>query len=217
MSSSAFEYAMEVDKRIDELSNEDFHRKKGEGKVLLEELYPLSRLALSFKQPGLQVLVEGFEDCRRADGRIVVSGFKCLEAEIQITFAGYSYDDSLRSELLLAQGSTPGSGEIKRINGKIVATMEAVDADEYIDKLVMSIVSIFQKKSKMEYLNDTILLIAFGEYKLSSNSKWALLFSNLTAQITTDETPFSGIYLFNCWTNQLRLLTGAPKYNFPVL
>lgn len=217
MNNSAFEYAMEVDKRIDGLSNEEFHLKKAQGKVLLEELYPLSRLALFFKQPGLEVLVEGFEDCGRADGKIIVTGFKSLEAEIQLTFAGYSYDDALRSELLLSQGCAPFSGEIKRKKGKIEARMEAVDPDEYIDKLAKSIVSRFQKKSKKDYLNDTILLIAFDEYKLFGNSKWNLLFSKLTAEITTDKTLFSAVYLFNCWTNQLRLFAGAPIYNATVL
>lgn len=213
MMKTAFEYAQEVDKQIDGLSDEYFHLKKGrKGKLLQEELYPLSRLALSFKQPGLQVLVEGFEDCRPADGKIVVSGFKCLEAEIQITVAGYNHEESLRSELLLSQGGTPYSGDIKRIKGNIVARMETVDADEHFNKLVESIVSRFEKKSKIKYLKGTILLIVFDECKLYSNSKWNLLFSNLTAKVTTNETPFSAIYLFNCWTNQLRLLTGAPLY-----
>jgi len=121
-SSDAYTFASEVDRQIESLPDTGYRLKKGRGKVLREELLPLSRLALFFKRPGLSVEVAGHEDNGRADGHIWITGFLEKEFEIQITYI-YTHEDSLRDELLNSQGYCPGAGKIKRVNGDIVAEM----------------------------------------------------------------------------------------------
>ena len=58
----AFEFAAKVDSDIEALSASDHRLRVGRAKVLLEELLPISRLALSLKTRGLSVQVEGYED-----------------------------------------------------------------------------------------------------------------------------------------------------------
>ena len=111
MKATAYDFAASVDQQIDSLKSNEYLRKLGRAKILREELYPLSRLALCFKRPGTNVFVEAFENSGHADGSIQITGFIDREFEVQITFGGYSYEDALRDELLVAQGSSPGAGE----------------------------------------------------------------------------------------------------------
>jgi hypothetical protein len=104
MMTSAYEFALKVDRQIEALSNEDYHRRVGRSKKLREELYPLSRLALHFKRPGLEVEVQGFVDCGRPDGYMRITGFLNREFEVQITYAAYGCKDALRAQLLVSEG-----------------------------------------------------------------------------------------------------------------
>src|SRR4051812_24813042 len=86
MRGPAFSFAAEVERQIEQLSADDFHRRQGHSKVLLEEWYPISRLGIHLKQPGLEVEVEGFGDNGAADGRIEERGFRDRTFDIQVTF-----------------------------------------------------------------------------------------------------------------------------------
>jgi hypothetical protein len=206
MKAQAYDFALMVDRQIESLSNEDFHRRVGRSKVLQEELYPLSRLGLHFKQPGLEVEVEGFEDNGRADGQIVISGFRERTFEVQLTYAGYGRVESLRADLLVSQGFAPGAGPIRkdRRDGPIVATMQAVDLGEHIDRIASAVMERFRAKASKPYAHGTILLIAFDDVKLCGRWNWEQLILKLEGEIGTSGTPFSEVYLFNGETNELQ-------------
>src|SRR5437879_9419619 len=49
MKGTAYSFAKEVDRQIEELTLNDYLRRRGRGKLLREELYPISRLALHLR------------------------------------------------------------------------------------------------------------------------------------------------------------------------
>lgn len=206
MKEQAYEFALQVDRQIEALSDDDYHLRVGRSKILQEELYPLSRLALYFKQPGIEVEVEGFENSGRADGHIVITGFRERDFEVQLTYADYGRNEKLRAELLVTQGFAPGAGPIQRErrNGPIVATIEAVDVGEHIDRIASAAIGRFRDKASKPYAHRTVLLIAFDDVKLYGRYNWEQLLIKLEGKIITSGTPFAEIYLFNGETNELR-------------
>ena len=201
----AYEFAAKVDHAIETLSDEDYHRRIGSSKVLREELYPLSRLALHLKQPGLEVEVEAFGDSGRPDGHIRVTGFRERDFEVQVTYAGYAHEDALRAELLATEGFSPGAGEIRkeRASGKIVAIQGGVDLDEHVARIATTVRSRFDNKVAKPYARGTVLLIAFEDLKLYGRESWSQLFSALDGKFDLSGSPFASVYLFNGSTNEL--------------
>jgi hypothetical protein len=170
---------------------------------LQEELYPISRLALRLKQPGLEVEVEALEDDGPADGRIRISGFWEGEFDVQVT-CDYSYAESMRMELLLSEGAVPGAGEIFRDkkSGKIIAKSAAVDYDKYIERIAKAVMDRFRKRSALAYKSNTILIIAFAEVKLRGLYNWNRLFLALKQEGGLSGSSFVAVYLFNGSTNE---------------
>jgi hypothetical protein len=205
MKASAYSFAQEVDRQIEAFGSADYHRRSGRIKRLREELYPISRLALQLKQPGLEVEVEAFEDNGAADGRIWVTGFWNGEFDVQVT-VDYDYEKSLRSEMLVSEGYAPGAGKIYRdkTTKKIVATTAAVDYEEYFDRIVNVVMSLFRKKASLAYGSNTFLVITFDEVKLRGLAKWSRLFHILHEQGGLTGSGFSAVYLFNCATNEMQ-------------
>ena len=205
MKNDAYAFAAEVDHLLINLTNEEFLCRIGRSKTLREELYPLSRLALFLKLPGLNVEVEAFENTDRADGYIQITGFRSQEIEVQITYAGYGGEDALRSELLVSQGFTPCAGEIRREKrgAKIIATLAAVDHDEHINRISAAVLKVFRKKVLKPYATGTWLLIAFEERQLSGRSAWSALFNAISEAGGLTGSQFSAIYLFNGTTNEI--------------
>ena len=206
MKDSAYAFAAEVDRLIDDLKNGEFHCRIRRSKQLREELFPLSRLALFLKLPGLEVEVEAFENSGRADGHIRITGFRQREFEVQITYAGYEGEDALRAELLFSQGFSPSAGDIRRgkKGGNIVATMAAVDHDEHIGRMSAAVMNQFRKKALKPYAQGTVLLVAFEEIKLYGRSAWSSLFSAIAEAGGMTGSQFGEIYLFNSATNEIQ-------------
>ncbi|HUW44923.1 MAG TPA: hypothetical protein VMW50_03915 [Dehalococcoidia bacterium] len=205
MKASAYKFASEVDQQMEALSDNDYHCRVGRGKRLREELYPLSRLALHFKQPGLEVEVQGFENSGRADGHIRITGFREREFEVQVTYASYGHEDKLRAKLMVSEGIAPGAGEIRedKKSGKIIATGAAVKHDEHIARIASAIVERFRAKLTKPYADGTVLLIAFEEVKLCGRTTWQQLLSTVTENGGVSGSPFARVYLFNGATNEL--------------
>lgn len=203
---SAYAFAEKVDRLIGDLKNEEFHRRIGRSKQLREELFPLSRLALFLKMPGLEVEVEASENSGRADGYIRITGFRQREFEVQIAYAGYESEDALRAELLVSQGFVPGAGGIRRDkkDGNIVATMAAVDHDEHIRRMATAVMDRFCKKALKPYAQGTVLLVAFEEIKLYGRSAWTSLFIKIAEAGGMAGSQFDEIYLFNGATNEIQ-------------
>jgi len=201
----AYSFASRVDQQIEALDSTTYLRGRDRAKRLQEELYPISRLALQLKQPGLEVEVEAFEDDGPADGHIRVSGFWQAEFDVQVT-CDYDYAESLRRELLASVGAAPGAGEIFRDKktGTIRATGAAVDSDEHIGRIAKSVAALFKRKAAMAYGPNTILIIAFDEVKLRGLHHWHLLLLALTQQEGMRGAGFSRVYLFNDATNELQ-------------
>jgi hypothetical protein len=205
-------FASEVNLLIDTLSNVQFYCKKennNNSKKLREELHPLSLLGLYLKQPRLNVEVKAFEDDGPADGHIRITGLIEREFEVQITFAGYGYPESLRDELFVLDGFTPLAGDIKREKSSknITATMAAVDTDEHIYRIAAAIREVFLKKESIPYAPGTVLLIAFDEIKLSGSGNWQLLFAKLDQDGGFADSQFDEIYLVNCGSYELHKVT----------
>jgi len=207
MRASSYDYAREIEGRIEALSNEDYLRRPRDAKRLIEELYPLSRFALAMKQPGLRVDVEGFENSGRPDGHIWITGYVEKDFEVQITYAGYEGNDALRSRLLVQDGFAPGAGPISKDKkiGEIIATMEAEDIDSQIKKLGVSIYNRIRMKTTNDtYIPGTVLLVAFDEVTLRGRGCWSILYSAIDASGGVDKGRFAQVFLFNCCSNELQ-------------
>jgi hypothetical protein len=204
MKTTAYLFAGEVDRQIEALSDEDYLKHRNHSKVIQEELLPISRLALHLKQPGLEVEVESFENDGEADGYIRVTGFRETEFNVQVT-CDFSYEESMRRELMIAKGTAPGVGDIYREKKtkQIVATMAAADTDEHISRVSQSVVELYKKKAAKTYSKDTVLIIAFDSIKLYSQYNWNRLFASLEKEKILSEGKFMAIYLFNSATNEL--------------
>lgn len=204
MRSPAFTFAAEVERQIEALEYDEFHRRQGRAKVLLEEWYPISRLAVHLKQPGLQVEVEAFGDDGVADGRIEELGFRQRIFDVQVTYLE-DYEGSMRRELLRQQGFAPGAGPIARCKttGAVLAAMAAVDCDYNLKQAASGIAARFIKKSAKEYPQDTVLLIAFEDMTLLGRTMWSTLLACVDAQVKLTQSKFAAVYIINCATNEL--------------
>jgi hypothetical protein len=205
MKADAYSFARQVDQKIEALPDDVYHRRLGRAKRLREELLPLSRLGLRMKQPGLAVEVEGFEDNRPADGAIRISGFRPREFEVQLTFAGYGYEEALRSEHLVKKGFVPGAGFIARDTKTraIDAKTAAIDDDEHFCRIAGAIIDQFGEKSRNAYGAGAVLVIALEEIKLSGFQSWSRLLSIIGAAGGIGGSRFSQVFLFNEATNEL--------------
>ena len=204
MRSTAFSFAAEVEGEIEALPTDEFHRRQGRAKVLLEEWYPISRLAVHLKQPGLEVEVEAFGGSGAADGRIEERGFRQRVFDVQVTFVD-DYEGSMRRELLRKQGFTPGAGPISRekSTGNIQASIAAVDSDHNLKQAASGIAKRFAMKEAKTYAPTTVLLIAFEDMTLLGHATWVTLLSLVKAEANLAQTKFAGVYIINCATNEI--------------
>ena len=207
MKASAYEFSCIVDSQLQALPEKEYLLRAGHAsraKKLREELYPLSRLALHFKRPGTEVEVEAFEDCRRGDGHISITGYFEREFAVEITFAGYGPEDALRTQLLVSQGYCPGAGSIRRDKSrKIVANQGGRDVGEHIGRVAKAVLEGFLGKVTKKYQLDTILLVAFEEPGLDGCKNWHQLLTAIDEIGGMATGIFGAVYLFNGWTNEL--------------
>lgn len=204
MRDTAQSFYVAVEQQIHALSTEEFHRRQGRAKVLLEEWYPISRLALHLKQPGLEIQVEAFGDSGIADGRIEELGFRECSFDVQVTYVE-DYEGSLRRELMHRQGYTPGAGPIKRNKaaGTIDATMAAVGDDHNLKQTAAGIAERFSKKAAKSYPENTVLLVAFDDITFLGFSKWQKLLELTQEIVSLNSSNFKAVYVINCATNEL--------------
>jgi hypothetical protein len=205
MKGNAYSFAEQVDREIEALTESDYLRRRDRGKRLREELYPISRLALHLKQPGLDIEVEGFENDGPVDGHIRETGFRPEEFDIEVT-SDYSYEESLRDELLVAEGVAWGAGDISRdkMSRKVVATCGVVDPDEHVNRVCEAVIRLFRNKSAMSYPANTVLIICFDEIKLFGHYSWNQMLSCVDARGGLVGSAFRSIYRFNMATNELQ-------------
>lgn len=204
MMQSVYEFAKNVELQIGALTTQEHLRHSGIGKLLLEEWYPIARLGLHLKQPGLQVDVEAFGDSGIADGHIVERGFRNREFDVQVTYM-YDYEEELRRELMVKQGYSPGAGLISREkkSGDVVATGAAVDIDHNITQTAAAIAVLFNKKVAKLYPSDTALIIAFDDMTLRGWVMWEKLLTLVTSKVVFNEGKFQEVFILNCATNEL--------------
>ena len=204
MKADAYSFAKQLDQEIEALSKSDYLRRRGRAKRLREELYPISRLALYLKQPGLGIEVEAFENDGPVDGHIRESGFREREFDIEVT-AEYCYDESLRDELLDAEGVSWGAGDIHRDknSGKMIASPGVVNNDAHFDAVSDAIVRLFRNKTSKTYPPKTALIIAFDEIKLLGHYGWNQVLTRVASQGGLTASAFDSVYLFNVATNEM--------------
>jgi len=201
----AFEFAQQVDDQLKGFNDKEYFMRKGRCKILREELLPLSRLGLHFKQPGVEVEVEAYENNDPADGTIRVSGFNNKEFDVQITH-GFDYQDALRDELIVKTGACPGAGPIQRNKAtkEIEAKTIAVDVGSHIEAISYKITELYEKKStSFSYGKNMALIISFDEFHMNNFYQWSLLFSSLQKRSHLNTEKFIAIYLFNEWSCEL--------------
>lgn len=193
---NVFDFTTKVDQDIKNLPDDDYRLRRGRAKPLLEELLPISRLALSLKTPGLSVDVAGHENDGPVDGHIRVSGYRNEEFEIEATCT-HGYEEHLRAELLNKDGFCPGSGSIKRVKGEIVAEMQAEDYDAYIHETADALIKAFTAKNGKNYPDGTVLIISFAHLKLVGHDNWSRLLEAIKVKGGFSSSQFPRIYLFN--------------------
>lgn len=171
---------------------------------MLEELYPLSRFAISLKFPGSHVEVEAFENNEPVDGVIHFLGQYSQELNVEVTYV-HSYEDALRRELMWRTGSTPTAGRIYRdkITGEIVAVSEIEPYKVGIENLAESIAYLHEKKAKKQYPRGTNLLVGFDDPTFFGQDRWRALFTELRKITDLSGGCFSDTHIINCGTNEL--------------
>ena len=211
MRNNAYDFAIEVDRQIKELSNKDFHLRNGKAKRLREELYPIARLALHYKQPGLEIEVEAFENSGEVDGHLVARGFNNYQFNIEVTFV-HTHEDALRSELMVNRGVAPCTGPIHRNGrlGPIVATHSPVNYYDEYDSLAAMIVELFNNKIAKSYPPKTVLIIAFEELKFRGYEMWTNLLTKINHRVQLNSSSFQSVYLLNCTSNELNQTLTSP-------
>jgi len=176
---TAYKFSEYVEQAIEELPGEVVRSKSTrEAKRLIEEYRPLSRLALSFKCPGLEVEVETTAEGSEADGIIYESGFRDMVLNVQIAHS-YDYEEALRMEHLNEHGHVPGAGSIYRDKKtkKIKAELSATNADVHFERVSSEIERLYILKIGKNYKTKMVLLISFFEFKLSGLPAWTRLYS----------------------------------------
>lgn len=171
--------------------------------MLLEELLPLSRLALFLKRPGLSVIVESYENNGNADGHIWITGFLEREFDIQVTCT-QTYEESLRRELLNRTGFCPGAGPIwrEKISKLVHAEPQGIDSGSHIQQTAFQVVEQFRKKSMKPYSPGTVLVIGFDEIHIYGHNQWDILV-HAVGESGLSNSQFAEVYLFNAATNEL--------------
>lgn len=204
MRASVFDFAAMVDRQIEALSRQEYVLRTGRAKHLLEELYPLSRFALSMKFPGLDVEVEAFEHNDPVDGVVRFLGKHPSELRVEVTYV-HSYEDALRRELMWRTGSTPGAGRIYRdkTSGEIVAFSELETYQMGIERLASDIAELHKRKTRKQYPRGTNLLVAFEDPTFFGQDQWRALFAELRLRSDLSGGFFSDTHIFNCGTNEL--------------
>jgi len=204
MPTEAYEFARFVDNEIEKLTREEFFMRTGRSKKLREEIFPLSRLALHFAQPGLKVFVESANGSTPPDGHIAISGFRTEAQDVEITYVR-SYEDSLRDELLHTVGASPGAGPIERnkLTHQIFAQQSGSDRGEQIAALAAAVSKRYEAKASKNYPASTILLIAFQDITFYGFSAWRELVERIG---DAPARPFKRVYLLNCLTNELQAI-----------
>lgn len=208
MKASAYCFANQIDRKIEALPSIEYFQRPRRCKVLLEELLPISRLALHLKQPGLEVEVEAFENDGEPDGHIQITGFREQEFNVQVT-CDFTYEESLRNELIASKGFSPGAGDIHRDKKSkdIITTASIIDTDEHIGRVSESVMKLYQEKAKKSYRKNTALVIAFDAIKLYGSFNWCQLFASLEQAGGLSGSNFIAVYLFNSATNELHRAT----------
>lgn len=206
MRAPVFEFASDVDRRIAKLTREQYYLRTGPAKRLLEELFPLSRFALRLKFPSTEIEVEAYEDDGPKDGTIYWAGTYSSKLDVEVTCI-YSYENSLRDELLLTRGSAPGAGPINRnkITGEVIATGIFPSHSEEMSDLGKSIVERFKKKCEKKYPKGTLLLIAFDDPTFFGFDLWRGLFEAIEVHGGL-EGGFGEIHLINCGSNETQMV-----------
>ena len=202
---TSYQFAEHVDKEIENLPADVVRSKNTrEGKKLIEEMRPLSRLALLLKCPGLDVYVEITPEGSEADGIIYETGFRQREFKVQITH-GFDYEESLRMELLNKQGYAPASGPIYRDKKTKVISSELVgtNADEYFTRVSSKVLRLYDLKARKKYSNEMVLIIGVSEYRLSGLTAWVRLYEAIKNRMDKIESKFISVYLFNEASNEI--------------
>ncbi len=202
---TAYKFSEYVEQEIEKLPGEVVRTKNTrEAKKLIEEYRPLSRLALSFKCPGLEVEVETTAEGSEADGVIYEQGFRDSELHVQIAHS-YDYEEALRMELLNEQGHAPGAGPIyrDRKTKEIKAELTATNTDEHFERVSSEIERLYSLKSSKNYKTKMVLLISFFEFKLSGLPSWVRLYNMVNHTFKESKSRFVSVYLFNESSNEI--------------
>jgi hypothetical protein len=205
MKISAFQFALDIEAQIEATLSDDYRLRVGRIGTLVEELYPLSRFALSLKQPGLRVEIEVFEKLGRVDAHVELSGFLERQFPVEVTYAGYGYEEALRDELMVKNGFAPGAGPIIRERGtrEIKAEITAEDIDAPLARLAQSIHDRLHAKNSKTYPAETVLLIAFENFHIRGRG-WSKLYTHLDLVGKLDHGNFQQVFLFNRFSNELQ-------------
>ncbi len=205
MKYSAYHFSEYVEQELEKLPASVYRDKSTrEAKKLIEEYLPLSKLALLFQRPGIEITVETTEDGCEADGIIYESGYKTDELHIQIAH-GYDHEEALRIELLNSQGFSPGSGPIRRDKKtkKIIAEYSIVDFDDYFHRLKHEVIRLLELKYNKNYEKKMVLLISFSEVKFLGLPSWVKLYNMVSDTFKESHKRFQSVYLFNEASNEI--------------
>lgn len=202
---NAYDFLSKIEREIESLDRTEYQLRNTENsKWLIEEALPIAKLAISLKQPGLEVEVEAFRGNEEMDGLIKEFGFRSSEIPVQVTYC-YSYQQSLRDEEVEVKGYSFGSGPITRnkVTKEIESVPVAVDARQYIVDIADQVMKRIEGKCNKRYATKMVLIVSFFNLKFLGVYDWMDLLKELNIDFKSFCESFTRLYLYNEASNEI--------------
>ncbi len=163
---TAFELAVWVNEKFRMLETSDqfernYFERIGENvKPFIEEVIPVSRLALHLAIPGKDVFVRCFSDNRPYDAELELGSDGETRFRVEVTTTEESPDSTMRRQALSRNGIVSLTGTLRREGRSVSDEPRAVDVAEETDRQIQLALSRLQRKAeRARYGNDTAILV----------------------------------------------------------
>jgi hypothetical protein len=196
----AFELCRWVNHKLAELQRSGcfdelyFERKGRKIKKLIEEVIPVSRLALHLSTPGSEVFVTCYEGNQAYDATIEIEGFNCRAFKVEVTTTETD-ETNLRRQALSRQGRVAFNGPIERDKRNIIWQGEMVEVEANEQRLTdLMFERLKAKVDSGRYGTDTAILVQLAEFVPVSMRNRAKLVHKTRLYLLENQQPVADVY-----------------------
>lgn len=183
------------------------NRKDRMVKKMMEEAVAISRYALFMSHWGLSVTVRCNSGSENYDGEINIDGFLKRKNRIEVV-SNFTYDESLRMELLNSKGGCFVGGKIYRDQDsrEIIEECVALNGDHHVSATLTQVKELISAKVAKDYDRSTILLVNLNYSHWFSLSDRCKFMDNLNEFIKDLPNPFFEISIIFPFTRHIECL-----------